>query len=91
MQRQPLQRLPGLLRPVGHLEALDNAIHQMRRLQQTAQLIQSPDHPAWWENVEDWIESLRRECPGDIARLKRWLLLSLSAASLRCRFRHKRR
>jgi two-component system aerobic respiration control sensor histidine kinase ArcB len=46
----------------------------LRRLQQLAQLIQSPDHPAWWENVEDWIESLRRECPGDIARLKRWLL-----------------
>ncbi|MGX9080249.1 Hpt domain-containing protein, partial [Klebsiella pneumoniae] len=43
----------------------------LRRLQQLAQLIQSPDHPAWWENVEDWIESLRRECPGDIARLKR--------------------
>ena len=46
----------------------------LRRLQQTAQLIQSPDHPAWWENVEDWIETLRREYPGDIARLRRWLL-----------------
>ena len=47
----------------------------LRRLQQTAQLIQSPDHPAWWENVEDWIETLRREYPGDIARLRRWLLV----------------
>ena len=46
----------------------------LRRLQQTAQLIQSPDHPAWWENVEDWIETLRREYPGDITRLRRWLL-----------------
>ncbi|MFG0835537.1 aerobic respiration two-component sensor histidine kinase ArcB [Aeromonas bivalvium] len=45
----------------------------LRRLQQLAQLIQSPDQPAWWENVEDWIESLRRAYPGDIARLRTWL------------------
>jgi two-component system aerobic respiration control sensor histidine kinase ArcB len=46
----------------------------LRRLQQLAQLIQTPDHPAWWENVDDWIESLRREYLSDIALLQRWLL-----------------
>ncbi|MGL5031509.1 MAG: aerobic respiration two-component sensor histidine kinase ArcB [Aeromonas sp.] len=46
----------------------------LRRLQQTAQLIQSPEHPAWWQNVEDWIEILRLEYPSDITYLRRWLL-----------------
>ena len=46
----------------------------LRRLQQTAQLYPEPDHPPGGRNVEDWIETLRQEYPGDIARLRRWLL-----------------
>ncbi|QFI55546.1 aerobic respiration two-component sensor histidine kinase ArcB [Aeromonas simiae] len=45
----------------------------LHRIQQLAQQIQSPDLPAWWENVEDWIEAMRREYPGDLARLRDWL------------------
>lgn len=45
----------------------------LRRLQQLAQLIQTPDHPAWWQNVEDWVDTLRREYASDIAYLRQWL------------------
>lgn len=45
----------------------------LRRIQGLAQQIQSPDLPAWWENVEDWIEAMRREYPADLKALRRWL------------------
>ncbi|SIQ59233.1 PAS/PAC sensor hybrid histidine kinase [Aeromonas sp. RU39B] len=45
----------------------------LHRIQQLGQQIQTTELPAWWENVEDWIETMRREYPADVARLRAWL------------------
>ncbi|WP_058910811.1 aerobic respiration two-component sensor histidine kinase ArcB [Entomohabitans teleogrylli] len=45
----------------------------LRHLQQVAQQIQSPDLPAWWDNVGDWVEELKQEWQNDVARLKTWV------------------
>ena len=34
---------------------------------------QSPDLPAWWENIGDWIDSIKRTAPKDLAELQHWL------------------
>ncbi|MCE1787488.1 Hpt domain-containing protein, partial [Enterobacter hormaechei] len=33
----------------------------LRHLQQLAQQIQSPDLPAWWDNVQEWVDELKQE------------------------------
>lgn len=45
----------------------------LRHLQQVAQQIQSPDLPAWWDNVGEWIEELKQEWQNDVAVLKAWV------------------
>ncbi|WNN48946.1 aerobic respiration two-component sensor histidine kinase ArcB [Siccibacter colletis] len=45
----------------------------LRHLQQLAQQIQSPDLPAWWDNVGEWIEELKQEWQHDVAALKTWV------------------
>ncbi|EOU9560311.1 aerobic respiration two-component sensor histidine kinase ArcB [Cronobacter dublinensis] len=45
----------------------------LRHLQQLAQKIQSPDLPAWWDNVGEWIEELKQEWPHDVEALKEWV------------------
>jgi len=45
----------------------------LKRLHQLAQQAQNPELPAWWENIEDWIEAIRYAWPEDLATLKRWL------------------
>jgi len=45
----------------------------LRHLQQLAQQIQSPDLPAWWDNVGEWIEELKQEWQHDVAALKIWV------------------
>ncbi|MDI7388662.1 aerobic respiration two-component sensor histidine kinase ArcB [Cronobacter dublinensis] len=45
----------------------------LRHLQQLAQKIQSPDLPAWWDNVGEWIEELKQEWPHDVEALKAWV------------------
>jgi len=45
----------------------------LRHLQQFAQQIQSPDLPAWWDNVGEWIEELKQEWQNDVAVLKAWV------------------
>ena len=45
----------------------------LRHLQQLAQQIQSPDLPAWWDNVGEWVEELKQEWPQDVAALKAWV------------------
>ncbi len=45
----------------------------LKRLHQLAQQAQDPSEPAWWENIEDWIEAMRYAWPQDLASLKRWL------------------
>ncbi|WP_024550742.1 aerobic respiration two-component sensor histidine kinase ArcB [Siccibacter turicensis] len=45
----------------------------LRHLQQVAQQIQSPDLPAWWDNVGEWIEELKQEWQSDVGALKAWV------------------
>ncbi|EKY1944801.1 aerobic respiration two-component sensor histidine kinase ArcB [Cronobacter turicensis] len=45
----------------------------LRHLQQLAQKIQSPDLPAWWDNVGEWIEELKQEWRHDVEALKVWV------------------
>ncbi len=45
----------------------------LRHLQQIAQQIQSPDLPAWSENVGEWIEELKQEWQHDVDVLKVWV------------------
>lgn len=45
----------------------------LRHLQQIAQQIQSPDLPAWSDNVGEWIEELKQEWQHDVNVLKAWV------------------
>ncbi|GAA3551175.1 aerobic respiration two-component sensor histidine kinase ArcB [Zobellella aerophila] len=45
----------------------------LRRIQQLAQQIQSPELPAWWEQVEGWIQSMKTQLPPDLLALRQWL------------------
>ncbi|MDC9595800.1 aerobic respiration two-component sensor histidine kinase ArcB [Xenorhabdus anantnagensis] len=45
----------------------------LRHLQQLAQQIQSPDLPAWWDNVQEWVDELKLEWKQDIETLRNWL------------------
>jgi len=45
----------------------------LRHLQLLGQQIQSPDLPAWWDNVGDWVEEMKQEWQHDVAVLKAWV------------------
>lgn len=45
----------------------------LRHLQQVAQQIQSPDLPAWSDNVGEWIEELKQEWQHDVDVLRAWV------------------
>ncbi len=45
----------------------------LRHLQQLAQQIQSPDLPAWWDNVQEWVDELKSAWKQDIEILRNWL------------------
>ena len=45
----------------------------LKRIHELAKQAQSPELPAWWENIADWIEGIRCHYPEDLARLKQWL------------------
>lgn len=45
----------------------------LTRIQQVAQLAQSPELPAWWENIDEWVEQINTEYQNDIVRLKVWI------------------
>ncbi|MEX0445892.1 aerobic respiration two-component sensor histidine kinase ArcB [Xenorhabdus sp. SGI246] len=45
----------------------------LRHLQQLAQQIQSPDLPAWWDNVQEWVDELSQEWKHDTETLRNWL------------------
>lgn len=42
-------------------------------LQQLAKQIQSPELPAWWDNVQEWIDELKHEWRNDVAVLREWV------------------
>ncbi|WP_391088254.1 aerobic respiration two-component sensor histidine kinase ArcB [Vibrio sp. NH-UV-68] len=45
----------------------------LKHIQRVAQKAQSPDLPAWWENIDDWVEEMKNEYDNDIQILKQWL------------------
>ncbi|MGB5445569.1 MAG: aerobic respiration two-component sensor histidine kinase ArcB [Psychromonas sp.] len=46
----------------------------LKRIQQLAQKIQSPDLPAWWDNIDDWVELIKSEYENDLTGLKKWVV-----------------
>ena len=45
----------------------------LSRVQSASNEIQQGDHPAWWENVHDWIEQLDMALEQDVPSLEQWL------------------
>ncbi len=45
----------------------------LSRVQKIANQIQQGDHPAWWENVHDWVEQLNEATDKDIRKLIEWV------------------
>ncbi|MEH6451769.1 MAG: aerobic respiration two-component sensor histidine kinase ArcB [Psychromonas sp.] len=45
----------------------------LKRVQELAQKIQSPDLPAWWDNIDDWVELMKSCYQDDIASIKEWI------------------
>ncbi|TEW55003.1 aerobic respiration two-component sensor histidine kinase ArcB [Psychromonas sp. RZ22] len=44
------------------------------RIQDLAQKMQSPDLPAWWDNIDDWHELIKSLYLKDIKELKKWIV-----------------
>lgn len=44
-------------------------------VQKIANKIQQGDHPAWWQNVYDWVEELQQAYEHDLDKLKEWMQL----------------
>jgi len=45
----------------------------LRHIQQLGQQIQTPDLPAWADNVGEWVEEMKSEWQSDVAVLKAWV------------------
>ncbi|CCG85679.1 aerobic respiration two-component sensor histidine kinase ArcB [Erwinia piriflorinigrans] len=45
----------------------------LTHLQQVAKQIQSPELPAWWDNVQEWIDELKLEWRNDMEVLRKWV------------------
>ncbi|MCU7555461.1 aerobic respiration two-component sensor histidine kinase ArcB [Alteromonas sp. ASW11-19] len=45
----------------------------LSRVQRIANQIQQGDHPAWWQNVHDWVEELQMAMQHDLKALHDWL------------------
>ncbi len=45
----------------------------LKHIQKVAQKAQSPDLPAWWENIADWVDEIKAGYPHDLSVLKTWL------------------
>ncbi|NLS44032.1 aerobic respiration two-component sensor histidine kinase ArcB, partial [BEV proteobacterium] len=45
----------------------------LRHLQQVVQQIQTTTLPAWWDNVQEWIDELKHDWRHDIDVLKAWV------------------
>ncbi len=63
---------PGVVEEAHKIKSAAGAIG-LKRIYQLAQQAQSPDLPAWQENINDWVESIGAEYQGDLERLRQWL------------------
>ena len=62
----------GIVEEAHKIKSAAGAIG-LKRIYQLAQQAQSPDLPAWQENIHDWVESISAEYQGDLERLRHWL------------------
>jgi two-component system aerobic respiration control sensor histidine kinase ArcB len=46
----------------------------LKRIQELSQKVQSPDLPAWWDNIDDWVELIQSQYQHDINLLKQWIV-----------------
>jgi two-component system aerobic respiration control sensor histidine kinase ArcB len=44
------------------------------RVQELAQKMQSPDLPAWNDNIDDWYELMKKSYQPDVQALKKWII-----------------
>ena len=44
------------------------------RIQNLAQKMQSPDLPAWWDNIDDWHELIKSYYVQDVKHLRKWIV-----------------
>jgi two-component system aerobic respiration control sensor histidine kinase ArcB len=45
----------------------------LKRIQSVAQKAQSPELPAWWENIDEWIDEISNSYQSDVEILKQWV------------------
>lgn len=45
----------------------------LKHIQSVAQKAQSPDYPAWSENIDDWVNEIKSQYVANIEILKQWL------------------
>ncbi len=45
----------------------------LARVQKISNYIQQGEHPAWWQNVHDWVEELNMAAQQDMKKLSNWL------------------
>lgn len=59
----------------GHAHKIKGAAGSvgLAGVQKIANQIQQGDHPAWWQNVYDWVEELQQAYEHDLTRLKGWM------------------
>lgn len=62
----------GIVEEAHKIKSASGAIG-LKRIYTVAQQAQSPDLPAWNENIQDWVETLNAEYMKDIALLREWL------------------
>ncbi|MFT6984595.1 MAG: two-component system aerobic respiration control sensor histidine kinase ArcB [Psychromonas sp.] len=46
----------------------------LKRIQELAQKMQSPQLPAWWDNIDDWLELIKSHYKNDLTELKKWIV-----------------
>jgi two-component system aerobic respiration control sensor histidine kinase ArcB len=46
----------------------------LKRMQELAQKVQSPELPAWWDNIDDWVELIKSNYESDITELRKWVV-----------------
>ncbi|MFW7522556.1 aerobic respiration two-component sensor histidine kinase ArcB [Vibrio ostreicida] len=63
---------PGIVSESHKIKGAAGSIG-LKHIQKVAQKAQSPDLPAWWKNIDDWVEEIKNEYRNDISTLKEWL------------------
>ncbi|AGH81702.1 aerobic respiration control sensor protein ArcB [Psychromonas sp. CNPT3] len=62
----------GIVSEAHKIKGAASAVGLMR-IQLLAQNMQSPELPAWWDNIDDWLSLIKTQYESDINRLKQWV------------------